>query len=218
MTKAASLFAADYQVPTWVDEFLQKLFPPQQRSHRHTPIIIPRPREILLLPLNTVKYSFEQKAQPAGPHALHTEPRLALPHKWCNDTWAIHLSPLCLSRLITVHALGEQMTDDLQLKNKSSQLSIKCISFAQGRDASLTQPIFPPARNNSKQRMTTLLSLIKRPQFFLSSTVSSLKSPDVSWPTFKRIKDVSPALDYSVVWRPVVWSGARGSNPLRVQE
>lgn len=71
-------------------------------------------QEILLLAPDMV-YSFEQKAQPAGPHALHTEPRLALPHKWCSNTWAISLSPQYLPRLITVHALGEQMTDKLQL-------------------------------------------------------------------------------------------------------
>lgn len=76
----------------------------------------------------------------------------------------------------------------------------------------LHSPYLPPTRNNSKQRMTTLLSLLKRcrSRLFLSCTASSLKSPDVPWPTFKRIKDVSPALDYSVVSRPVLGSGAHG--------
>jgi len=59
MTKKGSLFGADHQVPTQVDE---KPLPLQQRSHRHTPIIIPCPREILLLPPNTEKHCFEQKA------------------------------------------------------------------------------------------------------------------------------------------------------------
>lgn len=139
-----------------------KTFPLQQRSHRHTPIIIiPRPREIPLLPPNTVKYCFEQKAQPAGPHALHTEPILALPRKWCNYTWAINLSPLCPSRLIALHTLGEQMTDDLQLKNKST-VTINCRSFTSGRDASL----FLPCRRNTS--ISHIAHISRLPEITLS--------------------------------------------------
>lgn len=120
---------------------------PQVHTNNNT-----TPQGILLLSPNTAK-CFEQKAQPAGPHALHTESRLALPHKWCNDTWAINLSPLCLSRFITEHALGEWMTGKLQLKNKST-VAITCISFAQGRDP----PLLLPCRRSTSVSYTAHIS------------------------------------------------------------
>lgn len=124
--------------------------------------------------------------------------------------------PFCLSRLITVHAVRCRwlMTCSLTIEvlwpvnaHLSLGVEMHLNSFHAGKTpASCTWLIFPPTRNNPKQRMTTPVSLLKRykSRVFLFCTVSTLKSHNLPWPTLKRIKDVSPALDYSVVSRSLL--------------
>lgn len=127
--------------------------------------------------------------------------------------------PFCLPRLITVHAVQCRwlMTCSLTLKVlwplNTLRVEMHPHFFYAGKTlASLTQLIFLPTRNNSEQRMTILVSLVKRHRswVFISSTPSALKSHNSLWPTLKRIKDVSPALDYSAVSRSALWREAHG--------
>lgn len=127
--------------------------------------------------------------------------------------------PFCLSRLITVQCRW-LMTYSLTIEvlwplNAHLSLGVEMhLNFfhAGKTPASHTWLVFPPTRNNPKQRKATLISLVKRyrSRVFLSCTASTLKSHNLPWPTLKRIKDVSPALDYSVVSRSVLWREAHG--------
>lgn len=121
------------------------------------------------------------------------------------------------------------MTDDLHLNNKSTvalnahlslRVGMNLNFFCAGKKTASTHSSYSPLPENPKQKMTALVSLVKRyrSRIFLSCSASTLRSHNLPWPTLKRIKDVSPALDYSVVSKVSCEGKHMGSNTLRVQE
>lgn len=124
-----------------------------------------------------------------------------------------------------MHAPGEEMTDDRQFKNKITvswlvNADFFCLrkekhpySFHAGDILlSPTQPKSFLPEIIAKQRMTTLLSLVKRLKrlsLFFPLHSSIPKSPDVPWSTLKRNERCLPTTRL-VMSRSVLWCGACG--------
>lgn len=169
-----------------------------------------------------MNYCSELKAQPAGPHALHTESTQVM--QWHLGHQSL---PFCLPRLITVHAVQCRwlMTCSLTLKVlwplNTLRAEMHPHFFYAGKTlASLTQLIFLPTRNNSEQRMTILVSLVKRHRswVFISLLLLPWRVTIHYGPRWRELK-MSPQPWTILLCQEVPCEGKHmGSNALRVQE